>query len=149
MLSARITEVSATIESDFSQAPAILYPNIYLESILLNLLSNSLNYIDPIRKPQIAFKTFTSNSNIVLEVRDNGLGINLDRYGHQVFKLHKTFHRHPESRGIGLFMIKNQIEALGGEISIASQVDKGTTIFVNFNKYNFDAVEDSDNSAGR
>jgi PAS domain S-box-containing protein len=148
MLSARITEVSATIESDFSQAPSILYPNIYLESIFLNLLSNSLKYVDSDRKPVIVFKTFHSNSNIILEARDNGLGINLERYGHQVFKLHKTFHKHPESRGIGLFMIKNQIEALGGEISIASQVDKGTTIFVNFNKYNFDAGEDSDNSAG-
>jgi PAS domain S-box-containing protein len=148
MLSAKITEVSAIIESDFSQAPTILYPNIYLESIFLNLLSNSLKYADSERKPVIAFKTFNSNSNIILEARDNGIGINLERYGHQVFKLHKTFHKHPESRGIGLFMIKNQIEALGGEISIASQVDKGTTIFVNFNKYNFDAAEDSDNSIG-
>ncbi|HEX6889154.1 MAG TPA: PAS domain S-box protein [Chryseolinea sp.] len=149
MLSAKITESSATIESDFSQAPTILYPNIYLESIFLNLLSNSLKYVDPARKAVVVFKTFQSNSNIILEARDNGLGINLERYGHQIFKLHKTFHRHPESRGIGLFMIKNQIEALGGEISVASQVDKGTTIFVNFNKYNLDAAEDTDNSVGR
>ena len=148
MLSAKITEVSAVIVSDFSQAPTIVYPNIYLESIFLNLLSNSLKYIHPDRKPEVFFRSFHSNSNIILEVRDNGLGINLERYGHQVFKLHKTFHKHPESRGIGLFMIKNQIETLGGEISIASQVDKGTTIFVNFNKYNVDAGEDSDNSSG-
>jgi sensor histidine kinase regulating citrate/malate metabolism len=87
-------------------------------------------------------------SNIVLEVSDNGMGINLERYGHQVFKLHKTFHHHPESRGIGLFMIKNQIEAMGGEITITSQVNKGTTIFVNFNKNNLDAVQASDNSIG-
>ena len=148
MLSAKITEVSAVIESDFSHAPTIHYPNIYLESIFLNLLSNSLKYIHADRKPEVVFRSFHSNSNIILEVSDNGLGINLERYGHQVFKLHKTFHKHPESRGIGLFMIKNQIEALGGEISIASQVDKGTTIFVNFNKYNVDAGEDSDNSSG-
>jgi PAS domain S-box-containing protein len=149
MLSAKITEASATIESDFSQAPTIMYPNIYLESIFLNLLSNSLKYIHPDRKPVVVFKTFQSNSNIILEAQDNGLGINLERYGHQVFKLHKTFHKHPECWGIGLFMIKNQIEALGGDISIASQVDKGTTIFVNFNKYNLDAAEDTDNSVGR
>ena len=148
MLSAKITEVSAVVEGDFTRAPTIQYPNIYLESIFLNLLSNSLKYIKDDRNPEILFRTFHSNSNIILEVRDNGLGINLERYGHQVFKLHKTFHKHPESRGIGLFMIKNQIEALGGEISIASQVDKGTTIFVNFNKYNFNAAEDSDNSSG-
>ena len=71
----------------------------------------------------------------MLEVKDNGLGINLDRYGHQIFKLQKTFHKHPESRGIGLFMIKNQIEAMGGEISIKSKENIGTTFFINFNKH--------------
>jgi sensor histidine kinase regulating citrate/malate metabolism len=75
------------------------------------------------------------NKDIILEVRDNGLGINLERYGHQLFKLQKTFHRHPESRGIGLFMIKNQIEALGGEITVESQENVGTTFFINFNKH--------------
>ena len=149
MLSAKITEVSARIESDFSQAPSIFYPNIYLESIFLNLLSNSIKYVQAGRKPEIHFKTYYSKSNIILEVRDNGLGINLERYGHQVFKLHKTFHRHPESRGIGLFMIKNQIEAMGGEITMTSQVNKGTTILVNFNKYNLDGTQAADNSISR
>jgi len=149
MLSARITEVSASIDSDFSKAPTILYPNIYLESIFLNLLSNSLKYVQSEGKPEVLLRTYYTGSNIILEVRDNGLGINLERYGHQVFKLHKTFHRHPESRGIGLFMIKNQIEALGGEISMTSEVNKGTTIFVNFNKYNIDEHEESNNSTSR
>jgi sensor histidine kinase regulating citrate/malate metabolism len=67
-------------------------------------------------------------------VNDNGLGINLVRYGHHMFKLRKTFHRHPESRGIGLFMIKNQVEAMGGEITIESQENIGSTFFINFNK---------------
>lgn len=140
MLSAKINEVSPTLECDFSQAPSIVYPNIYLESIFLNLLSNSLKYTQPNVKPVIRFKTYNTNHCIILEVSDNGLGINLERYGHQVFKLHKTFHHHPESRGIGLFMIKNQIEAMGGEITITSQVNKGTTIFVNFNKHTFDGT---------
>jgi sensor histidine kinase regulating citrate/malate metabolism len=70
-----------------------------------------------------------------MEVRDNGLGINMERFGHQVFKLRKTFHHHPESRGIGLFMIKNQIEAMGGEISISSKENEGSAFFINFNKH--------------
>lgn len=148
MLSAKIAAASARIESNFTLAPSIHYPNIYLESIFLNLLSNSLKYSRPGEKPIIRFKTSYSASNIILEVSDNGLGINLERYGHQVFKLHKTFHHHPESRGIGLFMIKNQIEAMGGEITINSQVNKGTTIFVNFNKYSVDVKQGTDNSIG-
>lgn len=140
MLTARITEVKAQITFDFSQAPVIHYPGIYLESILLNLLDNALKYHSPERLPEISLLTFKDDKgNIVLVVRDNGLGINLQRYGHQVFKLRKTFHYHPESRGIGLFMIKNQIEAMGGSIHVESVENEGTTFFVNFNKPHKDA----------
>ncbi len=135
MISAKITEKSAEIISDFSRAPSILYPNIYLESIFLNLLTNALKYSKPDERPIINVTSYYVNKDIILEVRDNGLGINLERYGHQLFKLQKTFHKHPESRGIGLFMIKNQIEALGGEISVESQENMGTTFFINFNKH--------------
>jgi PAS domain S-box-containing protein len=135
MVNAKIVETSAKIISDFTEAPTILYPNIYLESIFLNLLSNALKYNHPDRTLLIEVKTFYRKKNIILEVKDNGLGINLEKYGHQIFKLQKTFHRHPESRGIGLFMIKNQIEAMGGDISISSEENVGTTFSVNFNKH--------------
>ncbi len=138
MLSARIAETGADIVADFSDVPDIEYPRIYLESVMLNLLSNALKYIYPGRAPVIRIKTFNEKENIVLQITDNGLGINLDRYGHQIFKLRKTFHRHPESRGIGLFMIKNQIEAMGGDISISSQENVGATFTINFNKYQSD-----------
>jgi PAS domain S-box-containing protein len=149
MLSGVITELSATVTGDFSKAPTLLYPSIYLESIFLNLMSNSLKYARSRVKPIIKFKTYLENEDTILEVTDNGLGIDLHRYGHQVFKLHKTFHKHPESRGIGLFMIKNQIETLGGEISIASQVNKGTKVFVNFNKRHLDEPETTHSSPDR
>lgn len=138
MLSARITETGARVDADFSAVPMIEYPRIYLESVLLNLLSNALKYIFPGRTPLIQVKTLKEKDNILLQITDNGLGINLERYGHQIFKLRKTFHRHPESRGIGLFMIKNQIEAMGGEISISSQENEGATFTINFNKYQSD-----------
>ncbi len=130
MLSARITELGADIATDFSEIPVIHYPNIYLESILLNLLSNALKYHAAIRKPVIKAKTYLENKKIMLEVSDNGLGINLEKYGHQIFKMRKTFHEHPESRGLGLFLIKNQIESMGGEISLKSEVNKGTTFYI-------------------
>lgn len=135
MISAKIAETSADIRYDFSRAPSILYPHIYLESIFLNLLTNALKYSKPDQHPVIKVKTYFTDENIILEVKDNGLGINLQRYGHQIFKLQKTFHKHPESRGIGLFMIKNQIEAMGGEIVVESQESIGSTFIVNFNKH--------------
>lgn len=135
MLSAQITEIDAQVKYDFSQAPHLLYSSIYLESIMLNLLSNALKYHSPKRKPEISFTTYVNgNQHLILEVTDNGLGINLDRYAHQLFKLRKTFHRHPESRGIGLFMIKNQIEAMGGDITVASKEDEGSTFIVTLTK---------------
>ncbi|MCI0751984.1 MAG: PAS domain S-box protein [Flammeovirgaceae bacterium] len=134
MLAARINETQAVIKEEFG-TPYILYPNIYLESILLNLLSNSLKYKHKDRIPTIRFRTFQENGHTILEVIDNGLGINLEKYGHQVFKLKKTFHEHPESRGIGLFITKNQIEALGGEIKVRSKEFEGATFVINFSKY--------------
>ena len=130
MLSMRIAELGAEIDCDFLEAPVIQYPNIYLESILLNLLSNALKYYSPQRKSVIRLRTFLHGQQIVLEVADNGLGINLEKYGHQIFKMRKTFHQHPESRGLGLFLIKNQIESMGGQIVVNSEVNKGTTFRV-------------------
>jgi PAS domain S-box-containing protein len=135
MLIAKVTNTSAEITADFSGASTIRYPQIYMESIFLNLLDNALKYSHPDRPPKIRLKTYLNRQkNTILEVSDNGLGLNLERYGHHVFKLRKTFHRHPESRGIGLFMIKNQVEAMGGEITISSRENEGSTFFINFNK---------------
>src|SRR5690606_40766169 len=136
MLNAKIAEAKAEIVTEFSQAPEIIYPNIYLESILLNLLSNALKYTHPERKPVIRLSTEKRGDQILLSVADNGAGINLKRYGEHIFKLRKTFHKHPESRGIGLFMIKNQVEAMGGEISLTSVEHEGSTFLIIFNQDN-------------
>lgn len=135
MLNAKIAEVKAQITIDFAEAPEIEYPNIYLESILLNLLSNALKYTYPGRVPLIRITTSKGAENTIqLAISDNGAGINLDRYGEHMFKLRKTFHKHRESRGIGLFMIKNQVEAMGGDISLTSIENEGSTFFVTFNQ---------------
>jgi PAS domain S-box-containing protein len=138
MLNGRISQAAAKVTAEFAE-PRILYPGIYLESIMLNLLDNALKYRHPDRNPEIHFRTYTErNGNMFLEVRDNGLGLNLEKYGHYIFKLRKTFHKHAESRGIGLFLIKNQIEAMGGEIRVESRENEGSAFFVNFNKYQTD-----------
>lgn len=135
MLRARIEELGADVTADFEAVPEIHYPLIYLESILLNLLGNALKYHHPERKPKVHLRTYRLGTQRMLEVSDNGLGIDLQRYGHQIFKMRKTFHNHPEGHGLGLFLIKNQIEAMGGEISVESTVGQGTRFSVNFDKY--------------
>jgi signal transduction histidine kinase len=61
--------------------PAIEYSAVYLESILLNLLSNALKYSSPLRTAKIHFQSQIINDEIVLTVCDNGLGIDLKEHG--------------------------------------------------------------------
>lgn len=135
MLSGEILESNATLECDFDEAPTILYNRPYLESIILNLLSNSLKYRSEDRTPLIKIKTsISAKGEIQLSVTDNGLGIDMKRQGHKLFGLHKTFHRNKDSKGVGLFMTNAQVKAQGGEMKATSEVNVGSTFTVIFNK---------------
>jgi PAS domain S-box-containing protein len=137
MLEGDILNTNATIKTDFSGAEKVYYNRGYLESISLNLVSNALKYRSPEREPHVEISTYTDeNGGVWLKVADNGLGINLQRHGKKLFGLHKTFHRHKEAKGVGLYLTKTQIETLGGSISATSEVDKGTEFTINFNKTN-------------
>ena len=72
----------------------------------------------------------------LIQVIDNGLGIDLKKHGHKLFGMYKTFHKHEDSRGIGLFITKNQIEAMDGKIEVESEVNIGTTfkIYLQYEK---------------
>lgn len=127
-----IISTNAKITSDFSACDKIDYYKPYLESIMLNLLSNALKYRFPKRKPEITFRTSMQNNKCVLEVQDNGLGIDLERHGESLFGLRKVFHEHRDARGVGLFLTKTQVETLGGKIWAESKVGAGSTFFVAF-----------------
>ena len=127
ILDNQILASKAVVTSNFSEAPNIEYPKLYMESIMLNLLSNSVRYRSPDRIAHIHFCTAVNNNEIMLIAKDNGLGIDLQKHGHKLFGLNNTFHRHPDSKGVGLFMTKTQIEAIGGSITVESEVNKGTT----------------------
>jgi PAS domain S-box-containing protein len=126
----------ADIQFDFDEVPVIKYPHKYIDSLLLNLISNALKYKSPTRLPVIKIKSEVRNGNIVLSVSDNGLGIDLQKHKDSLFKIRKTFHEHPEAKGFGLFMTKTQIEAMGGTIWAESTLGEGTTIFVEIKNKN-------------
>jgi PAS domain S-box-containing protein len=131
-LKAEIEQIGVEIHYDFEACPEIDYIPAYLESILLNLISNGIKYRRADVTPVILIKTYTLNERIVLEVSDNGLGLDLVKHGDKLFGMHKTFHNNPNAKGIGLFITKNQIEALGGKISVKSEVNQGSTFTVVF-----------------
>lgn len=122
----------ALIEVDFSKADLVFFPKKYIESIFTNLLSNALKYRSPDRSPLIKIRSDIQDNNIVLSVSDNGLGIDTELHKHNVFKIRKVFHDHPEARGFGLFMTKTQVEAMGGKIWVSSKPGNGSTFYVSF-----------------
>ncbi|MDP1725870.1 MAG: PAS domain-containing sensor histidine kinase [Bacteroidota bacterium] len=133
---AEISRSGAVIERKFNEAPEILFPPKYLFSIFHNLISNSLKYKSPQRKPHIIIETKKANNNIILSVSDNGLGIDLVKHKDNFFKIGKVFHRNPNAKGFGLYMTKTHVDAMDGKIWAESTPDKGTTIFIEFkNQY--------------
>ncbi len=135
-LSAFFLENEVEFKSSIPKNVTVKSVPAYLESILLNLITNSVKYKSPKRKPIIQLSVKKQGRNIIFSITDNGLGIDLKRYGDKLFGMYKTFHNNKDARGLGLYIIKNQIEAMGGKITVNSVVDKGSTFNVYFNEEN-------------
>ena len=131
-LQTEINRLDAQIETDFNEVQAICFPPQYLNSIFHNLISNSLKYHHPDRRPHIQVKTRKTGDKIVLSVQDNGLGIDLVKHKENFFKIGKVFHRHPNAKGFGLYMTKTQVEAMGGRIWVESVPDEGAVFYIEF-----------------
>lgn len=132
-LANNIDDLDAKVEYDFSRLPAVSYIPAYLESILQNLLTNSLKYYQPHRRPIIKCTTFENGDHAYLTFEDNGKGIDMKRFGDQLFGMYKTFHQNPDAQGIGLFITRNQVESLGGSIDVESTVNIGTKFTIRLN----------------
>lgn len=129
-ISELIDSKEAVLINNVPEDVMINYNTAYLESILLNLISNALRYSDPARKPVITIDWLNQGGKNILRVSDNGIGINLKRYGDKLFGMYKTFNGNADARGIGLFMTKNQIEAMNGSISVESEPGKGSAFSI-------------------
>lgn len=105
----------------------------YLESIVLNLMTNALKYSKENIKPEINISTKLKNNKIEITFSDNGLGIDLEKNKDKIFGLYQRFHDYPDSKGLGLYLIKTQVESMGGTISIDSQINIGTTFKITLN----------------
>lgn len=108
----------------------------YLDSIVLNMITNAIKYRNEERVSYLKIYAEVDNelSKTTLFFKDNGLGIDLKKHGDKLFGMYKTFHRHDDSRGVGLFITKNQIESMGGKIEVESNVNMGTTFKISLPK---------------
>lgn len=116
-----------SIVVDFSKATHVFAIRPMLHSILYNLLSNAIKYQSPDRALRIVVQSYIGDDDqTYLEVKDNGLGLDLSRQRENVFKLYRRFHSHIGGKGLGLFIVKTQVEIMDGKIEIESELNKGT-----------------------
>lgn len=127
VLSEQILSNKVTLTTNIPEDATINYNSAYLESILYNLISNAIRYRHPQRKPIISINLYQQNDKTIIEVSDNGIGIDLVRNADKIFGMYKTFSSNSDARGIGLFITKNQVDAMGGSITVDSIPNKGTT----------------------
>ncbi|MFY0255014.1 PAS domain S-box protein [Chitinophaga sp. 30R24] len=120
------------ITYNFEEEPVIEYPKVYLDSILQNFITNAIRYRSSERTPALHLHTRRDNDNLVLSVEDNGVGIDMERFGNKLFGFRKTFHKNKDAKGIGLFITKTQVEAMGGSIKAESRPGEGTKFIITF-----------------
>ena len=120
------------IQGDFSKVDQIQYNRLHLESIFLNMISNAIRYSSPDRNPEIKISSYHESNWVVVEFADNGLGMDLNRYGDRLFGLYQRFHGHKEGKGLGLYMTRSQVMAMGGKIEVESEPGKGSKFKIYF-----------------
>ncbi|WP_299325745.1 PAS domain-containing sensor histidine kinase [uncultured Maribacter sp.] len=108
----------------------------YLDSILTNFITNAIKYKHPDREALVILSAEKKGGYSILTITDNGLGIDLDKYGKKLFGMYNTFHEHKDARGIGLYLTKNQIDAMNGKVEVTSETGKGTEFKIFFNDKN-------------
>ncbi|HLW18759.1 MAG TPA: PAS domain-containing sensor histidine kinase [Cyclobacteriaceae bacterium] len=125
-LHAEIQASNAQLFSDFSQVPTIKFSKKDAKSLLHNLISNSLKYRSPNRKPIISVKSEqVGDEGILLTVKDNGIGIRLEDK-ERIFEMYRRFHTHVEGTGVGLGIVKKIVSNNGGKIEVESNIGEGS-----------------------
>lgn len=129
-----LIETSKTqIHCDFSAFENVMFNKEYLDSIFLNLVTNSIKYAYPGRNPVISITTSKSDGLNQLIISDNGLGFDMEKVKDKIFGLHQIFHNHVDSKGIGLYLVYNHITSLGGNIVAEGKENEGAKFTITFN----------------
>lgn len=121
---------NVTIVTDFSEISEIFSLKGYIQSIFYNLISNSIKYRRKDENPVIHIKSSLHEKTLKISFKDNGTGIDISKHKSSLFGLYKRFHEGIDGRGVGLFMVKTQIEALGGDVTVESEPGHGAEFII-------------------
>lgn len=131
-LNSLIKSSKATVHIDFSRLSTIRFSKTYLESIFLNLITNSIKYAKPGRVPEIYIYSKRANGVSQLVFADKGQGFDMNKVKDKIFGFHQNFHETADSKGIGLYLVHNHITSLGGKIAIKSKPNEGAEFVISF-----------------
>ncbi len=130
-VSAQLEESGMQVDVEVPDTLQVMAVPAYLDSIVLNLITNALKYRDPQRPARLRiWNEPADNGRVALRFADNGLGIDLGKYGNDLFGLFQTFHDHPDAKGMGLYITRSQVEEMGGAISVDSEPGLGSVFAV-------------------
>jgi PAS domain S-box-containing protein len=118
---------------DFSEAPLVKFNKSYMESVFLNLITNSIKYSRDNETPEISIHSRKLEGIIQLIYKDNGIGLDMEVVKNRIFKLNQKFHDYADSKGIGLFLVHNHITSLGGQIEVESKINEGVKFIISIN----------------
>ena len=127
-----IRQAAAQVEVAVPEAVRLTFSEKNLRSVVYNLLSNALKYRHPDRVPVVRIAHRLEAPYQVLDVADNGLGLDVGQDEEKLFGLFQRLHTHVEGTGIGLYMVKRMVENAGGRITVRSKLGQGTTFSVYF-----------------
>lgn len=133
-LSDKIAKKQAVIKKEISEVPTVTAIKTYIESILQNLIENAIKYSHPDRNPEITITSHENDHYSIITIADNGIGIDLENHGDKIFKLYERLSSREKGDGIGLYLVKSQMESMEGEVKVASRIGEGTTFSLKFKK---------------
>ncbi|GAB3200480.1 PAS domain S-box-containing protein [Pontibacter aydingkolensis] len=131
-ISSLIKTSKASINADFSKAGSVMFNNAYLESVFLNLITNAIKYARPESTPGIAIYSVKGNGVTQLIISDNGQGFDMEKVQDKVFGLHQHFHNYSDSKGVGLYLVHQNVTSMGCKIHLESKVNEGSTFTISF-----------------
>ena len=122
------------IECDFTRCPVVFSIRPLISNIMYNLISNSIKFREPARKLKVSFASHEDHDSVFLVIRDNGIGFNEEEVKNNMFKMYKRFHTHVTGKGLGLYLVKTQVELLNGAIEVSSKKNAGATFTISLPK---------------
>ncbi|MFD2513041.1 PAS domain-containing protein [Pontibacter locisalis] len=131
-LQSMINDTNTQLITEFSEAPFVPFTKGSLKSILYNLISNSIKYRSHERSPVILISSRIKDNFVELTVKDNGLGLDMNKHQNKLFQMFKRFHNHVNGSGLGLYIVNRLLTNHGGYINIDSNLGEGTTFTLYF-----------------